>query len=50
MTIEEVRKRFEEARDYSDEELEEMCRQSDLFSDIVIEIALKHKQKQPRLI
>lgn len=41
MTIEEVRKQFEEAKDYTDLELQDMCRFSDLFSEIVIDIALQ---------
>jgi len=44
MTTEEARQQFEEARTLSDEELEEMCRLSELLSDIVIDITLKGKK------
>lgn len=43
MTTEEARQRFEEAKELTDDELEEMCRVSELLSDIVIDIALEKK-------
>lgn len=43
MTISEARKQFEEAQQLSDSELEELCRLSELLSDIVIDIALKDR-------
>ncbi len=47
MTIDEARKQFEEAKTLSDEELSEMCRLSDLLSDIVIDITLDGKVDKP---
>ena len=44
MTVNEARQQFEETKTLTDIELEEMCRLSELLSDIVIDIALTTKK------